>query len=500
MLNSGVNLIKGQIIHNKYYILKTLGSDAVSETFLAKDVSRLGLRRYIIQRFRSISDNYSAKSIKLLLSQEANLWQQLSSKNEQIPQLYEYFTIGQDFYVVRQWIKGITLQHRIEKHGVISDVEVKEILISILFVLKYIHSYGLYYRQLKPSNIILSKDNQSSIFTPKQYLPIPIYFSGVEQLTVASELEQYNLVIAQQNEHSFSAFEQTKSNCCGDLYSLGLTAIYLLTGKTPTQLNWDITSKQDCWQTDLVKVINRAISPHPWERFTSADEMLQALYSHPIFLSDSGFSSPQKKLSLNLDVKTSSILFGIGLLSMGMVYSLANHDSTQLVVKYQSNDSNDLLLSSPEAQTKSPLKPTPIFAKSREIPVVAVGTTQEKIINSLGQPTEQSKGYWINTTALSYKKMATEKFDLGYLVDLDTNKVRQTEICFHQSFKDLATIQQTVEKILLDEYSPEIKKDIEQVFLNKSKQANLTTNNFKGVVERNSYNNLYIGIWDKQFH
>ncbi|BAZ44825.1 serine/threonine kinase [Chondrocystis sp. NIES-4102] len=492
--------MKGQIIQNKYYILKILSSDAISETFLAKDVSRFGLRRYIIHRFRSISNNYQAKSIKLLLSQEANLWQQLSSKNEQIPQLYEYFTLGQDFYVVRQWIKGITLQHRVEKHGVISDIEVKEILISILFVLKYIHSYGLCYRQLKPSNIILSEDNQGNIFTRKQYLPIPIYFSGVEQLTVESELEQYNLVIAKQNEHSFSAFEQTESNCHGDLYSLGLTAIYLLTGKTPTQFSWDITSKQGCWQTDLVKVINRAISPHLWERFTSADEMLQALYSHPIFISDSAVSPPQKKLSLNLDLKVSSILFGIGLLSMGMVYAVANHDSTQPVVKYQSNDSNDSVVSLPQSLTKSPVKPTATLSKSREIPVIAVGTTQEKLIDLLGQPTEQSKGYWINTKALSYKNMATGQFDLGYLVDLDTNKVRQTEICFHQSFKDLAIIQQTVEKILLDEYSPEIQRDIEQVFLNKSSQENLITDNFKGVVERNSHNNLYIGIWDKQFH
>ncbi|HAX86204.1 MAG TPA: hypothetical protein DCY91_08010 [Cyanobacteria bacterium UBA11370] len=71
-----------------------------------------------------------------------------------------------------------------------------------------------------------------------------------------------------------------------DLYSLGLTAIFLLTGKLPQALETDLQTGEILWRKDapnchsnLASVLDRAIRFHPRDRFTSAKEMLQALQS-----------------------------------------------------------------------------------------------------------------------------------------------------------------------------------------------------------------------------
>ncbi|MGH7998908.1 MAG: hypothetical protein ACREPR_05630 [Brasilonema sp.] len=69
-----------------------------------------------------------------------------------------------------------------------------------------------------------------------------------------------------------------------DIYSLGLTAIYLLTGKTPQELTTNPTTGVFVWRQyalsvtpSFAAVLEKAIQYHARERFTSAREMLQAL-------------------------------------------------------------------------------------------------------------------------------------------------------------------------------------------------------------------------------
>ncbi|MFW9265015.1 IMS domain-containing protein, partial [Nostoc sp. CALU 546] len=69
-----------------------------------------------------------------------------------------------------------------------------------------------------------------------------------------------------------------------DLYSLGLTAIYLLTGKIPQQLASDPATGEILWRhhalsisPSFVSILDRAIASYPRDRYSSAKEMLQAL-------------------------------------------------------------------------------------------------------------------------------------------------------------------------------------------------------------------------------
>ncbi|KYC42843.1 hypothetical protein WA1_12015 [Scytonema hofmannii PCC 7110] len=76
-----------------------------------------------------------------------------------------------------------------------------------------------------------------------------------------------------------------------DLYSLGLTAIYLLTGKSPQELETHPSTGEIVWHSHamnvsatIAAVLNRAIAYHPRDRFSSAREMLQALQTGSLLI------------------------------------------------------------------------------------------------------------------------------------------------------------------------------------------------------------------------
>lgn len=326
--------MKGTLVQDKYWILQTIGQDIFSETFLAKDKNLFFPRRYVIKKFRPILGNPKVQEIKLMFYQEASVLKRLSGENYQIPQLYEYFMDGEDFYLVREWIKGITLEQRVKRQGKLPETEVKEILSSILSVLKYIHSYDIVYRQLKPSSIILRRRNWLRQAPEEDYLPVPIYFGGVKELELhPKKLTQRSLVLANQKEYIPPEQEQGQSVYASDLYSLGLTAIYLLTGKTPAELPLDSYTNQILWhqeapdlKTNVVRVINRAICANPQDRFTSAEEMLQALHSQPVIISESMIYQTQEKTFLSPEIKIISILFLLGLGVIGIFFASLNFD------------------------------------------------------------------------------------------------------------------------------------------------------------------------------
>ncbi len=339
--------MKGKLFKEKYHVLRTLGQNTFSETFLAKDRSLFSHHRYVIKRFRPILGNPQVRETKRLFYQEASVLKRLSGKNPQIPQLYEYCMEGEDFYLVREWIRGITLEQKIQQQGRLPETEVQDILSSILAVLQYIHSYGIVYRALKPSSIVLRQRTWFEEIRGKDPLPVPIYFDGVKELAAEKTgvVSNHNLILANQHEYISPEQEQGKSVYASDLYSLGLTAIYLLTAKTPAELELDSYTNQIMWQkeapelkTNLVRVIERAICPHPHDRFTSAPEMLQALHSELVLISESLIYQPAEKSVIYSEIKVISILFLLGLGVIGIVFSLLNFDATQLqLIK---NDSN----------------------------------------------------------------------------------------------------------------------------------------------------------------
>lgn len=287
MLNQSSYPINGSlIINNRYQILNSIAAGGFGETFLAEDQQMPSHRRCAIKRLKPKADHPQVyQIIQERFRREATVLEKLGEICDRIPSLYAYFEEEGQFYLVQEWIEGEILSNRIHQQGTLSEIQVQEILLNLLPVLDTIHSHGLIHRDIKPDNIILRYPDQK---------PVLIDFGAVKE-TMGTVLNSRgnptpSLVIG---TPGFMPSEQAAGHpfFASDLFSLGITAIYLLTGKTPQELTIDENTAEIQWRhlvpevnADFADILERAIRFHPSDRFSSAEEMLKAMeqLSHPI--------------------------------------------------------------------------------------------------------------------------------------------------------------------------------------------------------------------------
>ncbi|HEY9853829.1 MAG TPA: serine/threonine-protein kinase, partial [Leptolyngbyaceae cyanobacterium] len=278
----------GNLLNNRYSIIKSLGSGGFGETYLAEDIQMPSKRRCVVKRLKPLGQKAAIYQIQERFEREAATLEALGQDCSQIPQLYAYLVEAGQFYLVQEWIEGDTLKQILQKDGPMSDRAVNELLLKLLPVLDYIHSKGIIHRDIKPDNIILRKQDGN---------PVLIDFGAVKE-TMGTELDSQGnisrtLIVG---TSGFMPPEQAagKPVYASDLYSLGCTAVYLLTGKLPHQLETSPVSGEMQWQTELesvqtgypaninptlMAVLDRSLKCHFRDRFQSAQEMLQALRS-----------------------------------------------------------------------------------------------------------------------------------------------------------------------------------------------------------------------------
>lgn len=271
-------------LNGRYQIIEILGHGGFGETFLAEDTYLPSHRRCVIKQLKPSDDNQKMHQVlqqkfqQERFQREAATLERLGEVNNQIPKLYAYFAENEQFYLVQEWIQGPTLTDIVAATGKMSEVDVKDILASLLSVLDRVHSAGIIHRDIKPDNIILRNSNNE---------PVLIDFGAVKE-TVATVINSQgktdrSIIVG---TPGFMAPEQAAGRpiYASDLYSLGLTAIYMLTGKHPQELNLDSETGEVLWHEyaedkskDLIAILDRSIAYHPRDRYTTAQKMLEAL-------------------------------------------------------------------------------------------------------------------------------------------------------------------------------------------------------------------------------
>ncbi len=283
------------LLNNRYQIIQVLGSGGFGETFLAEDTYMPSRRRCVIKQIKPVTnDPQMYQMLQQRFGREAAILESLGEGSEQIPKINAYFSEKVQFYLVQEWIQGQTLTEIVAAQGPLNETAVRNILVSLLPVLDYVHSQGIIHRDIKPDNIILRGNKaaeSSDRFLPCQSNgePVLIDFGAVKETmsTVVNSKGKptYSIVLG---TPGFMPPEQASGRpiYASDLYSLGMTAIYLLTGKLPQELDTDLQTEDLLWQQhalnvspSLAAVINKAIQYHPRDRYTTAMKMLDALQS-----------------------------------------------------------------------------------------------------------------------------------------------------------------------------------------------------------------------------
>ncbi|PSB56299.1 serine/threonine protein kinase, partial [filamentous cyanobacterium CCP1] len=269
----------GHLIDRRYLITQRLSSGGFGETFLAQDTRFPGNPLCVVKQLKPASNNPKhIEKAQQLFNREAEALAQLGSY-EQIPRLLAYFTEGDDFYLVQEFIEGHTLEAELQPEQRWLEEQVIQLLKEVLTILVYVHAHGVIHRDIKPANIMRRQQDSSLVLIDFGAIKqVRIQPDGSGEFSLAAPGTRIGTVGYMPTEQA-----RGKPRPCSDLYALGMIAIQALTGLHPTQLEDDSQTGEVRWQhlvnadPRLMDVLNRMTRYQFRDRFQSAAEALQAL-------------------------------------------------------------------------------------------------------------------------------------------------------------------------------------------------------------------------------
>ncbi len=289
------NMKQGNFLKEKYQLIKLLGKGAFSSVYLATDIEEN--KNYVIKEMHI--KPFSSEKLLEIFKREAKVLANFYHPN--IPRFIDFFILDEkNIYLVQEYIEGNNLSVLIKEDKFFTENEVIKIALDILDVLEYLHHFSppIIHRDIKPENIIYTKEE-------KAYL---IDFGAVIDELLYDKMMQQSIstIIGTQ---SYMSFEQLrgKSMPASDIYSLGLTLIFLLSHKEPNQIETNGLYLNFHPYVNVSrnfnKIISKMIEPDWQKRYQNVEELkkeilkLNSVTGYKKALSI--FSNEKKNISLN---------------------------------------------------------------------------------------------------------------------------------------------------------------------------------------------------------
>ncbi|AFY57795.1 serine/threonine protein kinase [Rivularia sp. PCC 7116] len=321
-----------RVLKERYEILRQLAKKAGRKILLARD---LQTNELVVIKLLIFNSEIEWEELKLF-QREAQILRNLSFSA--IPSYIDFFEVAlsnkKALAFVQSYIEAVSLEQHIQNKGTFSEIEVKQLAKFLLQILIYLHGQNpsVVHRDIKPSNILLTNRSGNSI--GDVFL---IDFGSVQTLT-SSESDICTVV----GTYGYMSPEQfgARAVAASDLYSLGATLIYLLTGKSPVDSPQKL-GKFEVWRInncsrELGKWLKKMVEPELEKRFKSAAEALNSLDK----LSSTNLSDFSSNLSKKISIKKSadvieittpcrkdresSIVHFIGTLNVAILYGMSS--------------------------------------------------------------------------------------------------------------------------------------------------------------------------------
>jgi serine/threonine-protein kinase len=155
-MDNDLELKIGNTICNRYDILEMIGEGGNACVYKAKDIKTGKI--VALKSFRS-SDNLNKQRLMKDVERELNILKYVTHPG--LPKVYDVIYDNELFYLVMEFVEGITLKEAVET-GRLRRKDIKKIAMQIMSALYYLHSLEppIVYRDLKPENIILMEKNK----------------------------------------------------------------------------------------------------------------------------------------------------------------------------------------------------------------------------------------------------------------------------------------------------------------------------------------------------
>lgn len=272
---------------NKYKVESILGSGGFGNTYLAIQVAlgrKVAIKEFFMKDYcdrdestsqiiiptessRQIVEKYKQKFLK-----EAQMIASL--KNEHIIQIYDIFEENNTAYYVMEYIDGGSLKDKVEHNGPMSECTSMTYIRQIAEALTYLHKHNILHLDIKPANILVDRGNRAILIDfgiSKHYDS-----EGGQTSTTPAGVSKGYAPIEQYQQGSISGFTPST-----DVYSLGATLYFLLTGETPPEASIiyedGLPSKIASFSKSVQHVVTTSMSPRRKDRFQTMEEFSCAL-------------------------------------------------------------------------------------------------------------------------------------------------------------------------------------------------------------------------------
>ena len=209
-------IVKGSKINDRYQIIKTLGEGGMANVYLAHDT--------ILDR------NVAVKVLRGDLADDEKFVRRfqrdaIAASSLSHPNIVEMYDVGEDdgqYYIVMEYVDGMTLKQVLKKRGHLSVTEVVDIMLQVTDGMAHAHDAYIIHRDIKPQNIMILSNGM-----------IKITDFGVATALNSTQLTQTNSVMGTVHYLPPEQANGKGSTIRSDIYSMGIMMYELLTGLVP---------------------------------------------------------------------------------------------------------------------------------------------------------------------------------------------------------------------------------------------------------------------------
>ena len=226
---------------NNYTIERSLGEGGMGNVYLARHnrIDRLVAIKVLHQNL------FGNENIRNRFKNEANALIKLEHPN--IVKIYDYVEQDNFACLVMEYIEGYTLDDYIVKvSGPLVTSKAIHIIGKVLDAVQYAHDNNIYHRDIKPGNIMVSRDGMT----------VRIMDFGIAKFMDAENFKN-TFANTQLGTPFYMSPEQVKGSPytrLSDIYSLGVTLFEMVTGKCPYQAITNLFELQN-------KIVNEPLPP-----------------------------------------------------------------------------------------------------------------------------------------------------------------------------------------------------------------------------------------------
>lgn len=278
--------LKGGIILNSRYITgKVIGTGGFGITYLSYDMkseNAIAVKEYYphgiavrsednitIEPLGAMNTEFYQNGLEKFLH-EGSYMAKFSNSSE-VVSIHDVFEENGTAYYVMDFLNGMTLKEYTDKYGNISEQLAVFVAERISSAFRVIHGGGIIHRDVSPDNIMLCRNGN-----------VRLIDFGAARPCINADSELSVIM-----KHGFTPLEQYQKNgkqgAWTDIYSLGASLYYALTGNTPedpmSRLDDDSVFEEDISKLSegFAKILSRCCEIRNKDRFQTAEELLSAL-------------------------------------------------------------------------------------------------------------------------------------------------------------------------------------------------------------------------------